>query len=205
MFTRMYTGCGASQDKDGALDWWRRISDPTHPSYIRATSRPLIARALSCLSSAYFDKSDLPDGTLQVDDLYRSAQLANAAASWGLVSPAVLAVGARVEQIGLRRQEDCHFDVDTSRFAALEALWKVADARAEEIRKMREKRDAKVSQAPNLYVCAAEGCGIEGTSRSGLLKCSGKCSSVLKPSYCSKECQRRYGRGCDGEAMKKDL
>ena len=187
----MYTGCGASQDRDGALDWWHRISDPTHPNFMMSASRSLKAKALSCLASVYFDKSYLPDQTLQIDDLYRAARLANGSASFGLISPVVLAIGARIEKIGLRRQADCHFEgVDTSRFETLEFLWKVADARAEEMNKKRQKRDAKVSQAPNLYVCAAEGCGIEGTRRSGLLQCSGKCPLDVKPSYCSKECQR---------------
>ena len=154
-------------------------------------SRPLKAKALSCLASSYFEQSFLPDETLQIDDLYRAAHLANGSASLGFVSPVVLAIGARVEMIGLRQQATCPFRaVDTSRFAALEFLWKVTDARTGELDKKYQKRDAKVSQAPNLYICAAEGCGIEGTSRSGLLKCSGKCPLGVKASYCSKECQK---------------
>ena len=195
--SRMHTGCGASQDKDAALDWWRRISDPTNPNFVRSASRLLKARALSCLSSAYFDKSFLPDETLQIDDLYRAAQLANASASLGLVSPVVLAIAGRVEKVGLRRQADCHFEgIDTSRFEILEFLWKVADARTEEMDKKHQKRNAKVSHTPNLYICAAEGCGIEGTSRSGLLRCSGKCPPDVKPSYCSKECQKAVSSLC---------
>lgn len=188
---RMYAGCGASQDRDAALDWWRRISDPTYPSFIKSSSRPLKARALACLANAYYEKCCLPNQTLQIDDLYRAAQLANAAASWGLTSPIVLSVGNRVEKFGLRRQADCQFKgVDTSRFEAFEFLWKVVDARSEQLKKVREKRDAKVLQAPNLYVCAREGCGIEGTSRSALQQCSGKCPLDAKPSYCSRECQK---------------
>ena len=107
--SRMYTGCRASQDKDGALDWWRRISDPTNPNFVDSVSRPLKAKALSCLANAYFEKSFLPNDTLQVDDLYRAAQLANASASLGLVSPIVLTIAFRIEQIGFRQKDDCHF------------------------------------------------------------------------------------------------
>jgi hypothetical protein len=138
------------------------MSDPTHPNFVRSVSRPLKAKALSCLASSYFEKSFLPDETLQIDDLYRAAFLANGSASLGFVSPVVLAIGARIEKIGLRQQATCPFrGVDTSRFVTLESLWKVFDARTEEMDKKHQKRDAKVSQSPNLYICAAEGCGIE--------------------------------------------
>ncbi|CAL1699049.1 unnamed protein product, partial [Somion occarium] len=48
------------------------------------------------------------------------------------------------------------------------------------------------SKAPNAYRCAAPGCGIEGTKKSALLKCAGKCPPDVKPSYCSKECQKAH-------------
>jgi len=135
----MYTGCGASQD--GALVWWHRILDPTHPNFVMSAPRSIKAKSLSCLASAYYDKRCLPDKTLRIDDLHRAALLANGSASLGLVSPIVLAV-----EFGLRRQAECYFEgVDTSRFETLESLWKVTDARSEEMNKKRQKRDVKVS------------------------------------------------------------
>jgi hypothetical protein len=128
------------QDRDTALDWWRRISDPTHPNFLRSVSRPSKAKALSCLASYYFEKNFLPNETLQIDELHRAALLADGSASLGFVSPVVLAIGARIEKIGLRQQATCPFrGIDTSRFATLESLWKVIDARTEEVNKKYQK------------------------------------------------------------------
>ena len=44
---------------------------------------------------------------------------------------------------------------------------------------------------PKAYVCAADGCGLEATSKTALMRCAGPCKLEDKPSYCSKECQRR--------------
>jgi hypothetical protein len=58
----------------------------------------------------------------------------------GFVSPVVLAIGARIEKIGLRQQATCPFrGIDTSRFATLESLWKVINARTEEVNKKYQK------------------------------------------------------------------
>jgi hypothetical protein len=185
----MWTGCGSAKDQSGALEWWERIANPTHSAH-PSVPRPIQAKALSCLAHAYEERSNLPDSTLQIDDLYRAGRLADACASLGLVTPSVLWIAGRVQRVGLRRQSDCKFrGVDTARFEKLDFLWEVADARAAELDAEHRMRDVKVSKAPSRYRCAAEGCGIESTRKTGLYRCSGKCPADLKPSYCSKECQ----------------
>jgi hypothetical protein len=187
----MWTGCGSVKNEDGALDFWSKIADPTHPSYVTTASRPVRTKALSCMANAYLDRSDVDKDTLQIDDLYRAAKLADASASYGFVAPIVLSVAIRIETLGLRRQADCRYRrTSTKRFEILEFLWAALDARSAEIRAEDQKRDAKFSKAPNLYQCAAERCGIEATKKSGLSQCAGSCLPNVKPSYCSKDCQR---------------
>jgi hypothetical protein len=187
----MWTGCGATKDEDGALDWWKKITDPTHPEYVSSASRPMRTKALSCMANAYLERSNIDKETLQIDDLYRAGELADACASYGLITPIVLFIGTRIETVGLRRQADCRFrGTDTTRFEMLEFLWAALEARNAEIQAEKQKRDAKASKAPNLYQCAADRCGIEATKKSGLSRCSGPCLPDVKPSYCSKDCQR---------------
>jgi hypothetical protein len=151
---------------------------------------------MACLANDFLDKSFLPKKKLHLSNLYRAAWLANTSISLGLVTPIALQIADKTQKIGLRRQADCRFEgTDTSCFEALESLWKARDARNEDLEKFGQMREAKVFQAPNLYICAAEGCGIEGRSRSGLLQCSGKCPSLEKPSYCSKDCQKAVSSG----------
>jgi hypothetical protein len=199
----MWTGCGATKDEEGALDWWRKITDSTHPSYISSASRPIRTKALSCLANAFLERSNLDPTTLQIDDLYRAGTHADACASYGLITPIVLSIGNRIETLGLRRQADCRYRTDTTRFEMLEFLWAAIEARNAEILSEKKKRDKKTSKAPNLYQCAAERCGIEATRKSGLLQCSGPCLPNVKPSYCSKDCQKavrfycnHYGHRC---------
>jgi hypothetical protein len=187
----MWTGCGAARDIEGAFGWWERLSDASHALHPASVPRPVQAKALCCLANAFFERSDLPDDTRQIDDLYRAARLADECASLGLIAPFVLYAAKRLEAFGLRRQADCRYrGVDTTRFERLEFLWEAWEAREAEFSAEQRTRDAKVSKAPTRYKCAAEGCGIEATRKAGLLKCMGECPADLKPSYCSKECQR---------------
>ncbi|KAJ7729106.1 hypothetical protein DFH07DRAFT_756952, partial [Mycena maculata] len=70
-------------------------------------------------------------------------------------------------------------------------LWLEYDKREAEMATEERKRLAKIAKAPNAYRCATEGCDIEATNKRTLLRCSGKCPGEYKPSYCSKECQKR--------------
>jgi hypothetical protein len=186
----MWTGCSAQQDRDGAMIWWGKIADPNHPERPPYVSGDIQMRALSCLASAFLERSNMGPGAVQIDHLYRAGKLADMAASLGFVSPSMLGIAARIEDAGFRRQADCRFVVDITRYAELDFLWNAFDAHRARIGLNDRQRDSKAAIAPNLYQCAAEGCGIKATSKSGLSQCSGPCSAAVKPSYCSKECQR---------------
>jgi hypothetical protein len=192
----MWTGCGAEQDEDGAMIWWGKIADATHPEGPSHVSRHIQTRALSCLASAFRERSNMDHNALQIDHLYRAGKLADMAAALGFVSPNILGIAGRIEEVGLRRQADCRFNVDTTRYGELEFLWSAFEAHRARMNSKDQQRDSKASKAPNLYRCAAEGCGIEATSKSGLSKCSGPCPTDVKPSYCSKECQITVGIFC---------
>ena len=71
------------------------------------------------------------------------------------------------------------------------ALWRAVDRREREAHNEERKMQKKAENAPNRYVCAREGCGISAEGRRALLVCSGRCPPDLKPSYCSKECQKQ--------------
>lgn len=131
-------------------------------------------------------------GACNIDSVYRAAQAADTAVSLGFVSPIVIKVADYIQRIGFRRQSDCKWEGhSTARFEQLADLWRVYDKRVAEVERQEAARDEKVSKAPNAYICAAAGCGIEATHKAALLRCSGKCSVEGKPSYCSKDCQRK--------------
>jgi hypothetical protein len=131
-----------------------------------------------------------PRGGTNIDAVFRGAVWADLAAELGFVPPVVLSIAQIVERLGFRRQEEYPLGYAVDRFVALKELWRVFDTRKAEVEKHESVRDAKVTAKPNLYFCAAPGCAIEATHKSGLMKCSGKCKLEGKPSYCSKECQK---------------
>lgn len=87
------------------------------------------------------------------------------------------------------------------------AMWAVYEARNEEMDAESRKAAEKLAKKPNRYVCAAEDCGIAANTGKVLLRCkficnihmhcsyempgAGKCSDEYKPSYCSKDCQKK--------------
>jgi hypothetical protein len=186
----MWSGCGIEQDKDGAMAWWGKIVDPPRSEQSSHVSRRTQTRALSCLAVAFLERSRVGQDGIQIDHLYRAGKLADMAASLGFVSPSMLGVAQRIEQTGFRRQADCRIKgVDTTRYEELNFLWEAFEAHRARLRAKDQQQDNKVSKAPNLYRCAAEGCGIEATSKSGLSRCAGPCLVENKPSYCCKACQ----------------
>ncbi|KDQ58271.1 hypothetical protein JAAARDRAFT_193688 [Jaapia argillacea MUCL 33604] len=190
---RLFVGYGAPKDQDTALEYWRRIVDPTHPRYLSAgVSRSSRARAHCCISRYWFDRRIVGRDEWNIVSLYRAALNADLAASLGLIFPNVLFVAKIIESSGFRRPEDNRFPQhSTKRFERLETLWAVADQRKRELEEENRRRDRKVAKAPLAYMCAAQGCGIEGTKKAALLQCAGKCPRDQKPSYCSKECQKQ--------------
>lgn len=192
----MYTGCGASKDVLGALELLLTLVNPDKIAASK-TPRPIKARALSLQGRVHFDSRFEKKDAINIDNMYRAAVCANAAAALGFVSPDVLQVAQHVENIGFRRPEDNKFkEHSTERFEKLTDLWEAWDRRKAMVQREEGKQAAKVEKQPNMYTCAAEHCGIESTSKSGLSACGGKCPPIAKPSYCSKECQKKVRRRC---------
>ena len=134
---------------------------------------------------------------LNIDALYRAARCADECAALGLTTPTVLAVGQYVE----RAKPRCRVDrqgtyTDPDRFIKLRSLWKVIDKRTTEFESKLKRTEVKAERNPNAYRCAASGCGIEATSKTGLMRCAGACPVDDKPAYCSKECQRQVRYAC---------
>lgn len=180
----------------------RALADPEDPTSSN-TSRSVKARALSLQGRIHFDNRFERKGAINIDIIYRAALCANAAASLGFVSPDVLQIANLVEMIGFRRAEDNKFkEHSTERFEKLTDMWDALDKRKAALAREDAKQAEKVAEKPNLYICAAEGCGIEAKSKSGLSACGGKCPTIVKPSYCSKECQKKVHTRLDFESQR---
>ena len=193
---RLFTGCNVEKNDTEALVWWLRLADSTLPGHIPNVPRSLRARAFSCLAHAQWDARIANGGQAwNIDSVYRACFFANGAAALGFTTPEVLAVAAGTERAGFRNKEDAQARFgpieNLERFEKLEDLWEALDKRKAEVEREDARQAAKEAKNPNAYSCAAEGCGIEATSKSGLMRCAGPCPLATKPAYCSKECQRQ--------------
>ena len=63
-----------------------------------------------------------------------------------------------------------------------------------------EHHREKVANNTQAYVCAAENCGLQGLHKRALRACGGSCPVLVKPHYCSKECQTKVRRSIPGES-----
>lgn len=176
------------------MSLWTRIANPSSSPPI-STSKRIRAYALSCLAFAHWDlRSTREEGpeVCNIDSVYRAASCANECAALGFVSPIVLIIGSHTQQLLADEDNLRKFprELGHPRFKAFGDLWDVVARRESEMVKTVERREERVARMRNVYVCAAEGCGLEGTSKSGLMRCAGKCEGEGKPSYCSKECQK---------------
>ncbi|KAI0742585.1 hypothetical protein C8Q80DRAFT_1189519 [Daedaleopsis nitida] len=177
----------------------------------------LPARAASCLAHANFELQEyalkgkaiapdpdpngnrdrilptgVPDRALSDQFLYLSGLFVEAAARLGLVSPLVL----RIPKYLVQTMKGSAVDVRESRkYGGFTHLWCAYDARNTEIAEEERRHAAKVSKAPNAYICAVPGCGIAGSQKKALVRCAGKCPAHRKPHYCSKECQKKDWKG----------
>lgn len=178
--------------------WWMKAGGYNPLGLPSSTSSPQVPRSLqarvwSCLAHAWDEKSLDPDGiTVNIDSIYRAAECADIAAELGFVSPVTITLGTKITNMRARLpNSDPKLSLDAPRFKELHFFWKAHEDRMQEYEKELSKREVKTARRPAAYLCAAVGCGIEATSKSGLMRCSGKCPVDLKPSYCSKECQRK--------------
>lgn len=187
----IYAKCaGASGSAEDAMMWWMKVFDATLGLPMQV-SRNVRARAWSCLAHGFgVDSHNRSGTTVNIDGVYRAAQCADEAAQLGFVSPATLCIADKIHKY---RTVPNNFRLNSNApcFQELGFLWKAHEERMKEVEAEASERNAKTARRPAAYRCAAVGCGIEATSKSGLVRCSGKCPADVKPSYCSKECQRK--------------
>ena len=115
-------------------------------------------------------------------DLLHAVVDACAAVEHGLRFGGAFEVVEEVVRLGERVGEDVR---GGERFGekAFRGLWRAYDV----WRRVMEKVDAM----PGRYVCARPGCGFRSMKAKGLRRCAGGCGPEVKPSYCSKTCQRK--------------
>ena len=171
-------------------------------------SRSVRARALACCAYFFFRNRN-SWGPLDADKLYRAGFYADQCLALGFNPPIIVLIASNIENLGFRRQSDNRFTpgIDVSRFVALENLWEALDENKAAVANLNRRREQKVNKRPNAYYCATPGCGIEATKKSALMRCSGPCSADEKPSYCSKECQRKVSpvSNRSGDGMLKSI
>ncbi|KAI0713780.1 hypothetical protein C8Q76DRAFT_796720 [Earliella scabrosa] len=206
---RFYVGHYCPESVDRALDVWEKITDRDHakPVPVEEISSALLARTYSCLSYAYFElhqrasvghavprdpdvlsqhlPTSTPDASLSNDLLYIAAVYADATAKHGLVSSTILQTASYILQLGTRDGVDVK---RTTRYSPLTHLWNAEEA---SVREWEEEQRGMALEAATASRCAAPECEIEGV-QTKYMRCGGKCPTMRKPRYCSKECQRRH-------------
>ena len=161
-----------------------------------------LARSFACIANQEWEAREdpkRPKGVWNVDAIYRACAFCQKAIEHGLTPRLAPCIGHMVEKTGLRRWEDMRLPipgvsthgVSPDKFQELKRFWEVTDKLNETWKKDKAKVEEKKGRTPNAYICAAEGCGIETTSKKSLMRCSGPCTGADKPSYCSKDCQRQ--------------
>ena len=217
---RYLSGCGVNkQSLQGALYMFDMLTDrfASGPEFVGDQApAELRAHAHSAAAQAYWnvwsldtdearaaDHAELhrfgrpvnPDGESPYAPLVFAATHASYSVELGLVSPSVLLVGFGVKDVVERlRGTDVQVtstgeEIDWA--LQFESLWDALKRREEEIVAAERSRRAKVAKNARAYVCAAEGCNVQGLHKAALKACAGSCPVDLKPHYCSKECQKR--------------
>ena len=220
-YDRFMSGCAMrKQSAEGALCTLDAFTDPDREperSVIRTAPPTLMAQAHSCAAQAHYmkyiaspeERADIegeellfcrPEtrrlgiGQPPLTSLALAARHANESVRLGLVSHAALNVGLALREVG----ESVGVDVSRLPENAKEfrPLWRAVAQRVEEIyadaRKLRKEPEDKNPEGG--FGCAAEGCSVRREQKAALRICAGKCPADLKPSYCSRECQKKvYG------------
>ena len=157
------------------------------------TTKMLRARLFSCVATMLWRVGFSHSlGILHIDALEVAGFCSNEAASLGFISPTVLAVGGIMKGLIESPTEALNHRIQGWKRFAL--IFAAVDKRNKDLDRRESYHETKVMATPNAYQCAAPGCGIEATKKSGLLRCAGKCPLEFKPSYCSKECQKAVSR-----------
>ncbi|KAI0737326.1 hypothetical protein C8Q80DRAFT_1276513 [Daedaleopsis nitida] len=112
--------------------------------------------------------------------LYRSVFNANAVVERGLHCQTAFRIAEEVLDLGRLNRQNVR---GGARFRWFKVLWAVYDR----YKQVLEKQEL----TPSRYACAAAYCSFKTMKGKQLKQCAGGCPPQLKPSYCSKECQRK--------------
>ncbi|PIL30304.1 hypothetical protein GSI_07487 [Ganoderma sinense ZZ0214-1] len=198
---RYGSGCEAEERLDKTINLIERIlAHATHgqtvtpgPPTIRVTvPKHVLQRTHSAAALAFYSKyrakgiANTPLAYHHDPDLLRAATEADQAVAAGLPSRAALLVASHLVALG--RRPGCEgrerFGPRTDRrFGGFTKLWEAYAAHRKLVSTIREK--------PNLFWCGAGDCDVRVLDKHELKRCGGSCPPETKPSYCSKECQRR--------------
>ncbi|KAI1786990.1 hypothetical protein LXA43DRAFT_1168062 [Ganoderma leucocontextum] len=187
---RYGSGCEARERLDKAIELLEvilaRAGD--HSGTPTNVSEHVFQRTLSAAALAFYSKYREKQiaGTLLAyyhdPDLLRAATEADRAVAAGLPSRAALLVAEHL--VGLGRTFGVRRGPRTDgRFGGFRALWGAYDTQ--------KKLASKIRESPQQFQCAAEDCDVRTMDKRRLKRCSGSCPPEMKPSYCSKDCQRR--------------
>jgi len=167
---------------------WSELGDPSNSKFSMEVSHDIISQAMCCLAAGYFEKS-IVGSALHISPLRQAANFADVSAAFGFVPPIVLKIPATIRDHVLDNPRFAG-KFDPSIFEEFSHMWEALAVRQREFQEEEAQREAKVSKKPLAYRCAAEGCGVGATKKATLQRCGGKCLLEMKPSYCSKECQK---------------
>lgn len=187
--TRSTTGCGAPKNRQTAIDVLQKLVARENPLNV---SRSMRGRGYALMAHLHYMQHK--PNTPNIDALFEAARWMNDAASIGFVPQLLLTLAGEIHDAGFGIYDhDCaeHSSTSRDRFGQWEDMWKASFAASRESSRKTRRREMHVQENRNLYFCAASGCGIEATHRACLSRCNGKCPANGKPSYCSKECQRK--------------
>ena len=106
----------------------------------------------------------------------------------GFIPPAILHVIGWLKTLPQRFGRDIREAASVMRS---KATWTKYEEYERDQRSEERQRLAKISQTPNRYRCAADGCGIQAFHKGALRRCGGRCPTHKKPHYCSAYCQRK--------------
>ena len=176
------------------------VTNPQNPEYREGVDKLTMGKAYACRALLYLEKfREFPILRLDrfaksndsSDNFYQAAHNADVCVRCGYIPEIVLWVGDHVRGLAV--------DVPTApRFRVFTALWEAWEkVRKPEIRSEEQRQqERKVDKAPNAYICAAPGCGVEAVKKVAFKACAGPCLADIKPHYCSKACQVKVGCQC---------
>lgn len=197
---RKHAGYGMNADQDGAVELWITVLDKVFASPARDLM--FLGKIAACATARHYFNLYRHEGRTAYRHLMHAAYFANVAARAGSKAPMMnnifYAYNALVDLFERLGGEDAEGIVREMKDAApsFGALYTVCRDHTFALEERYEEMREKEARNPNAYACALDGCPVKAISKAALKRCAGPCPDEVKPSYCSKECQRKVILGC---------